>query len=450
MLRMRVFVLSCVLIPQILSASSPITVEVNAKKALLMNAETGAVIWEKNGYAPLYPASTTKLIAALYVAENAGGVINDNVTATYDAVTAVQPSVRRANNGAHPPYRLEFGGTHIGIKVGETLPFRALLYGMMLASGNDAANVIAEHVSGSVPTFMEELNRFVQKKGCKNTVLYTPHGLPHDEHKTTCYDLAILGKECIKNPLLREVVSAPKYVRPATNMQSESNIVQFNALVRPGHKYYYPKAIGIKTGFTNQAGWSIVAAAEDENRTLIAVVMDCDKQEQRFQDAIALFEAGFNEKKVSRTLLSKGFDLFTHQVEGAASTLQAYLSDDIVLQYYPSEEPVFKTSVHWQAQELPIALGQRVGDMRVYTAEGKVLASAPLFAARAVEATMLHRANLAWKKVKRGLWENVTLVLATGGIVILASTFYYAQRKHRKNRLKLAERSKKGNKFPDR
>jgi D-alanyl-D-alanine carboxypeptidase (penicillin-binding protein 5/6) len=263
--------------------------------------------------------------------------------------------------------------------------------------------------------------------------------------------LALLGKEFIKNRLLREIVKTTEYTRPSTNMQLESSLSQHNALVKPGNKFYYPKALGIKTGYTIAGGYSIVSAAEDENRKLIAVVLGCEKIEQRYKDAIALFEAGFNEKKVSRMLFSKGFDLFNNQIEGGNTPLQAYLAEDIVLQYYPSEEPVFKTTVFWQTPELPIALGQKVGEMRAYSVDGMVLASAPLYAVRAVEATLLYRADLAWKKAKRSLWDNVTLIMATGGILILASTFYYAQRKHKKSRsLKAAQRLKKGNKFLDR
>src|SRR5262249_29815551 len=98
---------------------------------------------------------------------------------------------------------------------------------------------------------MTELNDFVKRKNCINTHLYTPHGLPHPEHKTTAYDMALLAKEALKIPLLREMAKTTKYVRPASNMQSEFVLHQHNALVKPGGKFYYPKAIGIKTGYTN-------------------------------------------------------------------------------------------------------------------------------------------------------------------------------------------------------
>lgn len=436
----RLIVFCLLACPLLLESASPIIkVEVSAKGAILLNAETGAVLWEKNAHTPMVPASTTKMFTALYALEKKGAMLDEMVTASLDAVSCVHPTIRRAGSSQHPPYRLEFGGTHMGIKAGETLPLRTLLYGLMLTSGNDAANVIAQHVSGSISTFMEELNRFVRAKGCQNTILYTPHGLPHDEHKTTAYDMAILAKEAIKNPIFREVVKTTQYPRLATNKQLESILYQHNALVKPG-KFYYPKAIGIKTGYTISGGYTIVAAAEDAERKLIVVLLGCEKIEQRYKDAIALFEAGFNEKKISRTLFSKGFDLFSYQIDGAKAPLQAYLSQDIALQYYPSEEPTFKASIAWQVLTMPILAGQKVGEMQILSPEGRILTAAPIFAVRNVGATFSHQVQLAWKKVKKGLWDNVTLVMAAVGIILLSSTFYYSKRalkrhsKHRKGK----------------
>ena len=428
-----IFFICLLATPFFLEGVSPIKVEVFAKGAILMNAETGAVLWEKNAHYPMYPASTTKMFTALYALEKKGYALDEMVTASYEAVSCVHPSIRRAINSQHPPHRLEFGGTHMGIKLGEILPLRSLIYGLMLTSGNDAANVIAEHVSGSISVFMEELNQFVRDKGARNTVLYTPHGLPHEEHKTTAYDMALLAKEALKNPLFREIVKSRQFIRPDTNKQPESILYQHNALVKPG-KFYYPKAIGIKTGYTIIGGYSIVAAAEDNERKLIAVVLGCEKIEQRYKEVIALFEAGFNEKKVSRTLFSKGFDLFSYPIEGATAPLQAYLEQDIVLHYYPSEEPTFKTSIEWFAPVLPISSGQKVGEIQIKPYEGKILTAAPIYAVRNVEATFSHRIYRVWKKGEKAIWDNVTWIMVAVGGIILASTYYYSHRSNAKSR----------------
>ena len=320
-----------------------------------------------------------------------------------------------------------------GFRLGEELSLRTLLYGLMLNSGNDAANVIAQHVSGDIPLFMEELNAFVKEKGCLNTILYTPHGLPHQEHKTTAYDLAILGREFLKQETLKEIASTKQAVRPLTNKQPESILCQHNALLKPG-KFFYKKAIGIKTGYTVAAGYCIVTAAEDENRRLIAVLLGCDKLEQRYQDAIALFEAAFREKKVVRTLFSRGFDSFTCQVEGGGVPLQANLAQDLVLEYYPSEEPVFKTQLIWEKLSFPILTGQNVAKLQVLSSSGRLLTSSPLYAVKTVESTWEHRALLAWQKAKKGIWDHVALVMASVGIFVLAGTFYISFKPRRKKK----------------
>ncbi len=413
------------------ASSSPLHVDVTAKSAILVNAETGAVLWGKHEHVPMSPASTTKLITALYAVEKKGDSLQELVVASGNALAVVAPHQRRGGAG-HLPYRLEFGGTHMGLQRGEVLPFHSLLYGLLLSSGNDAANVIAEHVSGDIPLFLQELNAFVKEKGCQNTVLYTPHGLPYEEHKTTAYDLAILARAFLDQKVLKEIASTREAPRPATNKQPESILSQHNALLKPG-RFYYPKAIGIKTGYTLAAGYCIVAAAEDENRKLIVVLLGCEKLDQRYRDAIALFEAAFNEKKVARTLFSRGFDTFTCQLEGAKTPLQGGLDQDLILQYYPSEEPVFKIQLTWEKLSLPISASQRVAQIQVIS-QGRVLTSQPLYALKEVDSTWNYRVLLALKTAKKGILDHVALVMASLGIFVLAGSFYISSRSRRRKK----------------
>jgi D-alanyl-D-alanine carboxypeptidase (penicillin-binding protein 5/6) len=146
--------------------------ELSAPSAVLMNAETGKVLFAKNADVPCYPASTTKMATALYALHQKKDCLQQKIVASKEALMTVSPSVRKRS---HPSYRLEFGGTHIGIKAGEELDYQTLLYGLMLSSGNDAANVIAEFISGSIPQFMQELNLFLQEIGCKNSRFQNPH-----------------------------------------------------------------------------------------------------------------------------------------------------------------------------------------------------------------------------------------------------------------------------------
>lgn len=418
-------------------AYATLKVDMSAKAAILINEETGAVLYEKNAHTPLYPASITKVITALYALEKKGHALDEEVIASHDAVSTVHPHIRRAHQKGHPPYRLEFGGTHIGIKAGEALNLRTLLYGLMLASGNDAANVIAQHVSGSVPQFMNELNAYVKAKGCKNTVLFTPHGLPHPDHKTTAYDMAKLTRIALQYPVFRDVVKTVAYTRPQTNKQSESVFHQHNALVKPG-KFYYPKATGVKTGYTTAGGYTLVASAEDENRKLIAVLLGYEQLQERYKDAIALFEAAFNEPKVTRTLFSKEFDLFSCPIRGGKRPLQATIPTDLVLSYYPSEEPQFNASIEWNSIELPIEPGKLVGQIRITSVpKGKVLVQMPLFATQHVEATFYHRLELLWLECKRGIGQKTGWLMGGLGIALIAFVFYRFHPRQKKKHKRL-------------
>jgi serine-type D-Ala-D-Ala carboxypeptidase (penicillin-binding protein 5/6) len=413
----------------------PLKIDVSAKAAILLNAETGAVLYEKNAHQLMYPASITKISTAMYAIEKKGHDLDVQVIASADAVTAVHPQVRRAAGSKHPPYRLEFGGSSMGIKVGEVLSFKALLYGLMLSSGNDAANVIAEHVSGSVGNFVKELDAYMKSKGCLHTAFYAPHGLPHPEHKTTAYDLALLAKEGMKMPLFREIVKTAVYTRPITNLQPQSLMHQHNALVKPGSKFYYPKAAGIKTGYTNQAGYTLIGAAEDETRKLVGVLLGCENLDQRYRDAITLFEAAFNEKKITRTLFSKDFDLFSTQIPGGKTPLQAALPNDLIVAYYPSEAETLHSKVHWEEKELPIRQEDVVGEVRIFSEQGRIVARQPLYAMSGVDPTLRCVLGLRYKALKTVLSAHRSIPLSFLGAALLGGAFVlHGRRKKVKER----------------
>ncbi|MFI5333832.1 MAG: D-alanyl-D-alanine carboxypeptidase family protein [Chlamydiales bacterium] len=414
-----------------LAWAQPLKVDVSAVSAVLINGETGEVLFEKNAHKFCFPASTTKLATALFALSEKGEMLDEKVTASAEALGCVAPQIRRTK---HPSHRLEFGGSHMGIKVGEVLPLRDLLYGLMLISANDAANVIAEHVSGSVPAFMEKLNQFLHAHGIRETHFSNPHGLPCKHHKTTAFDLAQMARLGMRIPTFRQVVKSVRYTKPASNKQPETVFVQTNALLKAG-PHFYPKALGVKTGYTVSAGQNLVAAAADDSRFLIAVVLGCTDYHQRYKDVISLFEAGFNEQKVSRTVLAKGFDLFTLKVRGAKTPLQAALNEDFVFNYFPSEEKAFKAVVHWKEQALPIAQGALVGEVRLISVEGeRVLKTAPLYATQLVEVTSLHKFFRILHQIKIVLAHKVSLlvIVSAFGTGLIFLFYRYSMKKQKK------------------
>lgn len=370
--------------------STPLKVSVAADAALLMNADTGAVLYEKNAKTLYYPASITKIATALYALHKKGDHLDDIVIVEQDCVTAITPDQKRRSQYKKPAHWLETDGMHIGIKAGEEIIFKDLLYAMMVASANDAANSIAQYVSGDVPTFIEELNAYLKTIGCKDTRFLNPHGLHHPEHKTTAYDMAIMTKEALKNPVFREIVSTVRYTRPETNKQESSTLVQTNKLLRNG-QYHYSKAIGVKTGHHSHALQTFVGAAEHDGRTLIAVLMRGKERNDIFKDTANLFETAFKQSKMRKTLLQAGPQAYTLKLERAEKPIKTYLKENVMLEYYPAEEPQIKAMIFWDKVSLPIAKDQRVGELRILAVDGQVvLKSAAVYSVEEVKGSWLN------------------------------------------------------------
>lgn len=367
----------------------PLSVDVTAESAILINADSGAILFEKNPHKLCYPASTTKIATAAYTLRVAPNKLENMVAAEHDAIATVTEEARKRSKYTVPAYWLVPGGSHIGIKKGEELSLKDLLYGMMVSSGNDAANVIAQYVGGTIPNFMEGLNGYLKKIGCKKTKFYNPHGLYHPKHQTTAYDLALMLQDAIKIPQFKEMIETTSYTRPKTNKQESSILVQTNKLIRKG-KHYYAKAIGGKTGYLSNAGHTLVVAAKQDDRVLIAVLLKCNNRDDLFSEATKLFESAFNQSKVQRTLLKAGpQDKIVLEMPGAKKPIATYLKQDVNMEYYPAEEPTLKCLFTWKVSQVPIAKDQQIGELNLQTGEGVTLQVVPVYAAEDVSATWL-------------------------------------------------------------
>ncbi|MFQ5729849.1 MAG: D-alanyl-D-alanine carboxypeptidase family protein [Waddliaceae bacterium] len=359
--------------------AKPLELSVQADSAILMNADDGAILFEKNAKKSQDPASLTKIATAIYTLKVRGERLDKMIPAEHDSVASISDAELRRSNYTLPAHWLVPGTSHIGIKRGEELSLKDLLYGMMVASAGDASNVIAQYVGGSVPTFMELLNEYLQGIGCYGTTFKNPHGLHHPDHRTTAYDMAILTREALKNQTFCDIVKTVQYTRPQTNKQKPITLIQTNRLLKRG-KFYYSKAIGVKTGYTSAAQNTLVAAARDKNRLLIAVLMKCSDRDEIFRDAIKLFETAFREKAIRRTLLPRGLQKAALSVEGGAGPIRTCLEKDITLDFFPAEEPKVKCLLSWDKVAIPVEKGQRVGVLSFQDQNGRVLLTEPLFA----------------------------------------------------------------------
>jgi D-alanyl-D-alanine carboxypeptidase (penicillin-binding protein 5/6) len=198
--------------------------------------------------------------------------------------------------------------------------------------------------------------------------------------------MALMTKRALKLPKFRQIVSVRKYTKPKTNKQPSCEFNQSNQLLKPKSAHYYAKAIGVKTGHTDAAQDTLVAAAEHEGRTLIAVLLGCAKPGVRYEEAKRLFEAAFAEEKATRLLMGPE-NTFSKQVIGAKSPLKASLPKALFIEYFPSEEPKCKAVLHWSADHLPIHKGEKVGEVHIQDESGAFLQKGDLVALEEVKGT---------------------------------------------------------------
>ncbi|CAM2795057.1 D-alanyl-D-alanine carboxypeptidase family protein [Paenibacillus sediminis] len=264
-----------------------------SESAVLMDMETGTVLYSKNAEKEMYPASITKIVTAIVALENSS--LDDVVTVTKDA-------------------RNE-DGTRIYLEEGEQKTMRELLYGMMLNSGNDAATAIAEHIDGTKERFADRMNQFVRDKaGATHSQFRNPNGLPDPEHYTTALDMANIARYAMKNPVFREIVSTK--TMPWEGKEWKSMLSNHNKML-----WNYEGATGIKNGYTQAAGQTLVTSAKRNGMELIGVVLNAPSSEDVYSDMTKLLDYGFNHFEVT-TIFNQG-DSYTSEVTGGERKYKA-------------------------------------------------------------------------------------------------------------------------------
>lgn len=237
----------------------------NSTSMIVMDSKTNRVLYENNAREKKYMASTTKILTALCVIENCD--INSQVV------------VKKETTGVE--------GSSIYLEEGEILTVKDLLYGLMLRSGNDCAETLAEFVSGSIEKFAELMNITAKKIGAFNSNFVNPHGLHDDNHYTTAYDLALISCYAIKNPIFKEICSTKKITIPFTTRNTKRVLINKNKLLNR-----LDGATGIKTGFTKKAGRCLVSSCERNGNEIVSVVLNCGPM---FEESEKLINNAFNE-----------------------------------------------------------------------------------------------------------------------------------------------------------
>jgi len=396
-------------------AAEPLKFNIRGEAAILMNAETGAVLFDHQSDVSKYPASTTKVATALYALKLKGDALDQLIVAEQDSLASMSQDAKRKANYSVSAYWLEPDGMHIGIKNGEVLSLHTLLKGMLIPSGNDAANVIAQALGPTIPTFMEELNAYLKEIGCQNTFFCNPHGLHVPQHQSTAYDLAVIAREALKYPVFCQIVSQARFDRPKTNKQGAYTFLQTNRLIRPG-TFYYSKAIGVKTGYHAKAKKTFIGAARSDGRTLIVVLLGYDDRSAMFEDATKLFETAFNQPKIQRIYLKEGAQKFALDLPKGDAQLRTYLSEPLSLEYYQAEDPQAKCLLYWEPLTPPILKDQQVAELHLISAKGDLLKRTPLLATEEI--------GLAWPHNWVAAFASLHNVFLGIGVLIMVGILF--------------------------
>ena len=304
----------------------PQAADIASDTGILMDADTGTVLFDKGGDQQRYPASITKIMTLLVAVENSS--MDEQVTFTETGVRNVAAD-----------------SSNINSKVGEVMTMQDCLHALMIISANDAAAQIAEHVGGTEQNFIDMMNQRAAEIGCTNTHFTNSSGLPDENHYSSAKDMALIFREGLKNKDFRSVLGDADYTIQPTNMTSDKRVMHtHHPMFAPESDIYYPGCIGGKTGFTNLAAHTLVTAVEQNGTTYIAVVMHGVELSTCCLDSKALFDYGFgNFTKTAvdggSVILPKGMDV------NALTTKSESSNGKIETVYYAGDHQVGTSTV---------------------------------------------------------------------------------------------------------
>lgn len=362
------------LLPAAALASAP---DITASSALLINLDTGIVLYDKNSTAKISPSSLTKIMTAILVLEKVQS-LDSEVTVSASAVADVS------------------GLSTASLKVGEIISVRNLLSCVLVRSAGDACNVLAEYVSGSVESFVAEMNKKAEQLGMSNTHFVNPHGRDDANQITTLADLCLLANYALQNPQFMELCNVQYKYIPETNMTgkryyySTNNMIISNPAQR-NEAYYYKYATGIMSAYSEQAGYSLITTAQKDGIRLLALVSgstkDAEKQIHSYLDVKSLFSWCFDNYKLEK-ILKKGVPVCEVSLKLSAQSDKLILTTSEDFQtLIPLEADVNKLERKIETRpnlRAPIEKGEEIGTI-TFLYEGKSYGSAKLIASAGAE-----------------------------------------------------------------
>ncbi len=323
-------------IPVLAEEVPPVTV--SAPAAILIEAGTGQVLFEKNSHERRHPASVTKIMTMLLTMEAvASGQIglDDMVTCSENAAS--------------------MGGSQVYLEPGEQMSVRDMLKAVAVASGNDAAVALAEHISGTLEGFVSLMNKRAEELGMADTHFVNCNGLDDPEHLTSAYDISLMSRELVKHPLILEFTG----IWMDSLRDGAFGLVNTNKLIR-----FYEGANGLKTGSTSVAKYCLSASAVRDGMNLIAVIMGAETSKERFADASRLLDYGFANYAIAGSLLTPEELMPLTVVKGKEAQVEIGVSDDFhVLVSKAKMNSIEKHITLPETVEAPLAVGDKVGEV---------------------------------------------------------------------------------------
>lgn len=324
---------------------------INAISAIALDSNSKLVLYEKNAYTPIEIASTTKIITSL-VAIKCGDLDKKVI------VSEKAASVR---------------GSEIGLKKGEEITLRELLYGLMMRSGNDAAIAIAEGVSGSVDEFLKLMNEYALEIGLLNSNFESPHGLDSANHYSTAYDLALITAKAKEIKLFNDIVMSKDIDAKDYNFnRSYHNINKILWLL--------PNSTGVKTGFTGKAGKCLVTSVKIQNREVIIITLNCTPRWKETEKITEFVKKNYQYKKI----ISSGDILGNINIKNGSNKASLVSKDDIIIPIKNDSKIRFEIKKPLYTIAAPIQQGSKIGRIDVYS-DDKVLFTQALIAKETVE-----------------------------------------------------------------
>lgn len=414
--------------------------EVTAKAVLLADADSGRIFFSQNADMKMYPASLTKIMTVLLAVE----AVDRGEVSLEDEVTCSEACLAG----------LDEDGSTANIVAGETMTLRNLMYCALVESANEACNVIAEYIGGSIETFVQMMNDRAKELGCTGTHFANTHGLPDENHYTTASDMYLISMEAINQDLFMEICNTAKYTVPATNLSGERLLSNTNGLINadsPYYKgYYYEYARGVKTGHTSAAGYCLVSTAEKDGMHLIAVVLgglgtengDGSLTYGNFVDTIGLYNWVFNNFSVQEILKSSELVCEVDVAMGSDGDSVTLRPKDVVTALLPNDmDPsTFERRITIYSDEsgekltAPVEAGEVLGEITV-SKDGVVYGSTYLVASTSVELSKMQymkdqvrtAMDLVWVKII--FWLLVIILIAYLLLVIRYRTLHKRHQK---------------------